>query len=219
MNWKTMHRLNGRSLAAMLREEFGQADASNENTTVEDLWAYMAAYEENTGGRVLAIPHNSNLSNGMMFEMTETDGSEMTREYAAMRARMEPVIEVTQIKGDSETHPFLSPNDEMAGFGGKGWELGNLPLTHRATPDMYAGSYARSALLRGLSLEQQLGVNPYAFGMIGSTDSHTALATGDEDNFFGKTEYCMYGSLLTDDGAISVTYSEGRVPQRSKQIF
>jgi len=156
------------------------------NTAVDDLWAHLDSYEQTTGGRALAIPHNSNLSNGLMFEMTATDGSEMTAEYAAMRARMEPVVEVTQIKGDSETHPFLSPNDEMAGFGVKGWELGNLPLTIDTTPDMYAGSYARSALLRGLSLEAQLGVNPYAFGMIGSTDSHTSLATGDEDNFWGK---------------------------------
>ncbi|WP_337661108.1 DUF3604 domain-containing protein [Erythrobacter sp. Alg231-14] len=156
------------------------------STTAEQLWDYMAAYEAETGGRVLAIPHNGNLSNGLMFETTMPDGSPMTAEYAAKRAAAEPVIEVTQIKGDSETHPFLSPNDEMAGFGVSGWELGNLPLTQPSTPDMYAGSYARSALLRGLSLEQQLGVNPYAFGMIGSTDSHTSLATGDEDNFWGK---------------------------------
>jgi hypothetical protein len=156
------------------------------NSTVEQLWDYMDAYRTATGGEVLAIPHNSNLSNGLMFEMALADGSPMTAEYAARRAANEPVVEATQIKGDSETHPFLSPNDEMAGFGVKGWELGNLPLTHRATPDMYAGSYVRSALLRGLSLEAQLGVNPYAFGMVGSTDSHTALATGDEDNFYGK---------------------------------
>lgn len=154
--------------------------------TVEQLWDYMAAYEQKTGGKVLAIPHNSNLSNGLMFETTMADGSPMTAEYAARRAAAEPVVEVTQIKGDSETHPFLSPNDEMAGFGVKGWELGNLPLTATSTPDMYAGNYARSALLRGLSLEARLGVNPYAFGMIGSTDSHTGLATADEDNFFGK---------------------------------
>lgn len=160
---------------------FGGIDAD-----VQQLWEYMASYEKETGGNVLAIPHNGNLSNGLMFEMTMPDGSPMTAEYAARRAKAEPVVEVTQIKGDGETHPFLSPNDEMAGFGVKGWELGNLPLTARSTPDMYAGSYARSALLRGLSLEQQLGVNPYAFGMIGSTDSHTALASGDEDNFFGK---------------------------------
>ncbi len=153
---------------------------------VTGLWDYMDAYEENTGGKVLAIPHNSNLSNGMMFELTGPDGGAMSAQYARRRAAREPVVEATQIKGDSETHPFLSPNDEFAGFGDAGWDLGNLPLTAKATPDMYAGSYVRSALLRGLTLEQQLGVNPYAFGMIGSTDSHTALATGDEDNFFGK---------------------------------
>lgn len=155
-------------------------------TTAEQLWDYMSSYEEATGGRVLAIPHNPNLSNGLMFELTMPDGSPMTAEYAARRAAAEPVVEVTQIKGDSETHPFLSPNDEMAGFGVAGWDLGNLPLTSRAEPEMYAGSYVREALKRGLSLEQQLGVNPYAFGMIGSTDSHTSMATGDEDNFWGK---------------------------------
>ncbi|MEM7665215.1 MAG: DUF3604 domain-containing protein [Pseudomonadota bacterium] len=156
------------------------------DTTAEQLWDYMAAYSESTGGRALAIPHNPNLSNGLMFEMTMPDGSPMTAEYAAKRAAAEPVVEVTQIKGDSETHPFLSPNDEMAGFGVKGWELGNLPLTAKTEDSMLAGNYAREALKRGLSLEEQLGVNPYAFGMIGATDSHTSLATGDEDNFWGK---------------------------------
>ncbi len=156
------------------------------STTPEQLWDYMAAYSETTGGQALAIPHNSNLSNGLMFEMTMPDGSPMTAEYAAKRAAAEPVVEVTQIKGDSETHPFLSPNDEMAGFGVSGWELGNLPLTAKTEPEMLAGSYVREALKRGLSLEEQIGANPYAFGMIGSTDSHTSLATGDEDNFWGK---------------------------------
>ena len=156
------------------------------NGKVTGLWDYMEGYEAKTGGKVLAIPHNSNLSNGMMFDLTGPDGGAMTADYARRRAAREPVVEATQIKGDSETHPFLSPNDEFAGFGVAGWELGNLPLTQRSTPDMFAGSYIRSALLRGLTLEEQLGANPYAFGMIGSTDSHTALATGDEDNFFGK---------------------------------
>ncbi|WP_369026781.1 DUF3604 domain-containing protein [Qipengyuania sp. RANM35] len=153
---------------------------------VEQLWDYMDAYEKDTGGQILAIPHNSNLSNGMMFELVGPDGGPMTAEYARRRSAHEPVVEATQIKGDSETHPFLSPNDEFAGFGVTGWDLGNLPLTHKTTPDMFAGSYVRSALLRGLTLEAQLGVNPYAFGLIGSTDSHTALSTGDENNFFGK---------------------------------
>ncbi|WP_336987362.1 DUF3604 domain-containing protein [Altererythrobacter aquiaggeris] len=153
---------------------------------VTGLWDYMEAYEKATGGKVLAIPHNSNISNGLMFELTGPDGGPMTARYARKRAKYEPVVEVTQIKGDSEAHPFLSPNDEFAGFGDAGWELGNLPLTAGKSDAMFAGEYLREALKRGLSIEQQTGVNPYHFGMIGSTDSHTALATADEDNFFGK---------------------------------
>ena len=156
------------------------------NTKVEGLWDYMDSYEQATGGQALAIPHNSNLSNGLMFQLTMPDGGAMTAEYARRRAAREPVVEITQIKGDSETHPFLSPNDEFAEFGVKGWELGNLPLTRRTTNDMLAGNYVREALKRGISLEEKLGVNPYMFGVVGSTDSHTALATADEDNFFGK---------------------------------
>ncbi|WP_128891168.1 DUF3604 domain-containing protein [Erythrobacter sp. HKB08] len=156
------------------------------STTPEGLWDYMDGYEAKTGGNVLAIPHNSNLSNGLMFELTMSDGGPMSADYARKRAQREPVVEVTQIKGDSEAHPFLSPNDEFANFGNVGWELGNLPLTARKDNSMLGGEYVREALKRGLSLEQQLGANPYKFGMIGSTDSHTSLATGDEDNFFGK---------------------------------
>lgn len=155
-------------------------------TRIEGLWDYMDAYEQRTGGRTLAIPHNSNLSNGLMFEMTMPGGGAMTADYARRRAAREPVVEATQIKGDSEAHKFLSPNDEFASFGVAGWELGNLPLTRRTTPDMLGGNYIREALKRGLSIEAQTGANPYRFGLIGSTDSHTALATGDEDNFFGK---------------------------------
>ncbi|MBA4748910.1 MAG: DUF3604 domain-containing protein [Sphingopyxis sp.] len=153
---------------------------------VEKLYDYMDRYEQVTGGKALAIPHNSNLSNGLMFELTGPDGGPMTAAFARRRAAREPIVEVTQIKGDSEAHPFLSPNDEFAGFGVKGWELGNLPMTATKTPDMFAGEYAREALKRGLAIEARTGVNPYKFGMIGATDSHTALATGDEDNFFGK---------------------------------
>lgn len=153
---------------------------------VERLWDYMEAYERTTGGKVLAIPHNGNLSNGLMWELVMPGGGPMTAAYARRRARFEPVMEATQIKGDSEAHKFLSPNDEFASFGVAGWELGNLPLTRRATPAMQGGSNIREALKRGLTIEAQTGVNPYRFGLIGSTDSHTALATGDEDNFFGK---------------------------------
>ncbi|WP_379545359.1 DUF3604 domain-containing protein [Qipengyuania sp. DSG2-2] len=156
------------------------------DNTPDQLWDYMASYEETTGGQALAIPHNGNLSNGLMWQETGPDGAPMSAEYAAKRAQWEPVVEVTQIKGDSETHSSLSPNDEFAGYGDWGWELGNLPLTNKATPDMFGGSYVREALKRGLSIEQRTGANPYQFGMIGSTDSHTSLATADEDNFFGK---------------------------------
>ncbi|WP_324262030.1 DUF3604 domain-containing protein [Altererythrobacter sp. H2] len=153
---------------------------------IDQLWDYMDAYEKATGGKALAIPHNSNVSNGLMFELTDSKGGPMSAAYARRRALREPVVEATQIKGDSESHPFLSPNDEFASFGDVGWELGNLPLTAGKDDSMLAGEYLREALKRGLSIEQRTGANPYAFGMIGSTDSHTSLATADEDNFFGK---------------------------------
>lgn len=152
----------------------------------EQLWDYMDAYEKSTGGKVLAIPHNSNVSNGLMFELVGPDGGPMTAEYAKRRAAREPIVEVTQIKGDSESHPFLSPNDEFASFGDAGWDLGNLVMSEKKVNTMFAGEYIREALKRGLSIETRTGVNPYKFGMIGSTDSHTSLATGDESNFFGK---------------------------------
>ncbi|MFK7840780.1 MAG: DUF3604 domain-containing protein [Sphingorhabdus sp.] len=154
--------------------------------TPQDLWKYMDAYEKSTGGRVLAIPHNSNVSNGLMFELTGASGGPMTEEEATLRARMEPIVETTQIKGDSEAHPFLSANDEFAGFGIAGWDDENLSAKSKTTPEMQAGNYVREALKRGLEIESKTGVNPYKLGQIGSTDSHTALATGDEDNFFGK---------------------------------
>ena len=146
----------------------------------------MAAYEEKTGGDVLAIAHNGNLSNGRMFPMIESfTGKPVDREYAETRARWERLYEATQIKGDGETHPFLSPNDEFANF--ERWDKGNLDLSELKKPEMLQYEYARSALKLGLKLEQELGTNPYKFGMIGSTDAHTGLATADEDNFFGKT--------------------------------
>jgi hypothetical protein len=162
-------------------------DPTTERTeTVDKLWDYMDAYEKKTGGKMLAIPHNSNVSGGLMFQMVGPNGGPMTADYARRQASREPLVEVTQIKGDSETHPFLSPNDEFAGFGKAGWELGNLTMQHKTTPDMHAGNYVREALKRGLAIEARTGVNPYKYGLIGSTDSHTSLATGEEDNFFGK---------------------------------
>lgn len=161
-------------------------DPGQGETPVSQLWDYMDNYEKVTGGKVLAIPHNSNVSNGMMFELVGPDGGPMTAAYARRRAAREPVAEITQIKGDSESHPFLSPNDEFSGFGTAGWELGNLTMQATKKPQDYAGEYIREALKRGLAIEAKTGVNPYKFGVIGSTDSHTGLATADESNFFGK---------------------------------
>jgi hypothetical protein len=170
------------------KDKVGQIDPLDPTNelTPDKLWDYMDAYQAKTGGKVLAIPHNSNVSNGLMFMMTDGSGKPMTAAWAKRRADHEPVVEVTQIKGDSESHPFLSPNDEFAGYGTAGWDIGNLMLTEAKTPNMYAAEYVREALKRGLLLEQKLGTNPYKFGMIGSTDSHTSLSTGDENNFFGK---------------------------------
>ena len=152
----------------------------------DKLWDYMDGYQAKTGGKVLAIPHNSNLSNGLMFMLTDPNGGPISAEYARRRAAHEPVVEITQIKGDSEAHPFLSANDEFAGFGTAGWDLNNLLNTQPTKPGDYAGSYVREALKRGLLIEQRTGVNPYKFGVIGSTDAHTSLATADDNNFFGK---------------------------------
>jgi hypothetical protein len=155
-----------------------------DSTDPEDLWAFMGRYEEKTGDSVLAIPHNGNLSNGMMFALTNVAGKRMSREYAAKRAMWEPVYEVTQIKGDGETHPLLSPNDEFADY--ETWDAGNLDLSQRKEDAMLQYEYAREALKNGLKLEDRLGVNPFKLGLVGSTDSHTALATTEEENFFGK---------------------------------
>jgi hypothetical protein len=151
-----------------------------------DLWKWMASYEQKTAGNVLAIAHNGNLSNGRMFPIIESfTGKPVDREHAETRAQWERLYEVTQIKGDGEAHPFLSPNDEFANF--ERWDKGNLDLSELKKPDMLEFEYARSALKNGLKLEQQLGVNPYKFGLVGSTDSHTGLAAVEEENFFGKT--------------------------------
>ncbi|HSG80886.1 MAG TPA: DUF3604 domain-containing protein [Gemmatimonadota bacterium] len=150
-----------------------------------DLWNWMQAYEDKTGGQVLAIAHNGNLSNGIMFPIVDSfTGRRFDRAYAETRAAWEPLYEATQIKGDGEAHPYLSPTDEFADY--ETWDKGNLDLSVSKQNDMLQYEYARSGLQIGLQLERQLGVNPYKFGMIGSTDSHTGLATAEEENFFGK---------------------------------
>ncbi len=148
------------------------------------LWEWMEAYEMKTGGSVLAIAHNGNLSNGLMFPMVETFGKRLNRDYVETRAKWERLIEVTQTKGTSEAHPFLSPNDEFADF--ELWDKGNLDLSAAKDKEMYKYEYAREALKNGLKLEQKFKTNPYKFGMVGSTDTHTALSSAEDDNFFGK---------------------------------
>ncbi len=151
----------------------------------EDLWVFLAKYEADTGGQVLAIPHNPNISNGVMFAETMSNGKRIDRAYAEMRSRWEPLLEVTQMKGDSEAHPFLSPEDEFADY--ETWDFGNANLPIIPKQDsMLQYEYARSALRLGIQLEQKLGANPFKFGMIGSTDNHISLSTTREDNFFGK---------------------------------
>ncbi len=151
-----------------------------------DLWRWMAGYEEKTGGRVLAIAHNGNLSNGRMFPLIEpATGRPLDREYAETRALWEPLYEVTQTKGTSEAHPFLSPNDEFADF--EIWDKGNLDLSVLKDESMLEFEYARAAFKNGLLSRRTLGTNPYAFGLVGSTDAHTGLSSADDDNFFGKT--------------------------------
>ncbi len=151
-----------------------------------DLWKWLASYEERTGGDVLAIAHNGNLSNGIMFPFTaQYEGTKLDKKYVTQRAKWERLYEVTQIKGDGEAHPILSPDDEFADY--ETWDIGNLKNPPDVkTNDMLAAEYAREALKRGLALEARLGTNPYKFGMLGATDSHTGLATAQEDNFFGK---------------------------------
>ena len=173
-----------------------------------ELYKWLEKYEADTGGDVLAISHNGNLSNGIMFPIdAQYTGRKLDKTYVEQRDKWEPLYEVTQIKGDGETHPFLSPEDEFADY--ETWDIGNLDASEAKTDDMLAGEYARSALKRGLQLETRLGTNPYKFGMVGSTDSHTSLATAQEDNFFGKhsgaepsPERMEHPFMKTDAGTI-----------------
>ncbi|HEY5705132.1 MAG TPA: DUF3604 domain-containing protein [Terrimicrobiaceae bacterium] len=170
----------GDATAANRTLPFSQFDSKNP----EMLWKHLAEFENTTGAQLLAIPHNGNLSNGRMFTVETFDGKPLTKEFAAMRIKYEPLVEVTQIKGDGETHPLLSPNDEFADY--EKWDKSNLNGTEAKKEDMLQWEYAREALKNGLMLQKKLGVNPFKFGMVGSTDSHTAMAAVEEDNFFGK---------------------------------
>ncbi len=151
----------------------------------EDLWKWMQATQEKTGSEVLAIAHNGNLSNGLMFPTIEAFGKKIDQNYVETRAKWERLYEMTQTKGTGEAHPFLSPNDEFANF--ELWDKGNLDGSVAKAKNMLEFEYARAAFKNGLMLEQKFGTNPYKFGLIGSSDAHTGLAAMEEDNFFGKT--------------------------------
>lgn len=159
--------------------------SSDDSGDPEDLWRWLETMRGSTRADFISIPHNSNISKGRMFATVDSDGRPIDAAYARLRAAWEPIAEVTQIKGTSETHPNLSPDDEFAGF-----EFFNRLIEARAdaqqTPTVEKGDYIRSALKTGLEIEQAIGVNPFKLGMIGSTDSHSGLSTAEEDNFGGK---------------------------------
>ena len=153
----------------------------------EKLWEWMAKYEEKTGGNLLAIPHNGNLSNGRMFEPVDFQGKPLSEDYAKRRAKYEVLQEMIQTKGASETHPSMSPNDEFADYGLAGWEYGNLTMQDKPeSPEMRPYMYLRGGLTQGLKYQDSLGVNPFKFGFVGGTDVHNSLTAIEEDNFFGK---------------------------------
>ncbi len=223
--WSSASNGNNLHRNVIFRDSKAEADqvipfSAFDSEDVEDLWAWMAAYEEKTGGSLLSIPHNGNLSNGLMFDDVTYSGGAMTREYAEARMKYEPIYEITQIKGDSETHPALSPDDEFADYGT--WDKGSFGPGQK-TPEMLPREYAREAWKRGMAYEAELGVNPFKFGVVGSTDSHTALSTAQEDNYFGKVsllepsaapirfEEIMIGRYTPDDPADDIISADGLV--------
>jgi hypothetical protein len=155
---------------------------SDDSQYPEDLWQWLEETQRSTGARFIAIPHNSNISKGYMFDSTTLRGTPIDAEYAQRRMQWEPVVEVTQIKGDSETNSQLSPEDEFADFENYNFYIQTGLAKYVAS----ASDFVRPALKRGLVIGQQVGVNPYKFGLIGSSDSHSGLASVEEKNFWGK---------------------------------
>lgn len=175
-----LHRVIISTVSADVAKTF-RPFSSIDSTAPEDLWAWLEATERTTQAEFIAIPHNSNVSRGRMFDTVDSNGHALTQAYARIRARWEPLVEVTQIKGTSETHTLLSPNDEFATF-----EFFPALLSGLEPPTITAGDYVRGALLRGLELERKLGTNPFKLGMIGSTDTHIAISSEDDAEFHGK---------------------------------
>jgi len=215
MGWEWSSTPQGQNLHRVLIMKGNKANGekfipytSLDSMDPEDLWAWLEKTSAESGADFLAIPHNSNISGGLMFPLVDSTGEGVDQAYSTLRMRWEPIVEMTQIKGDSETHPRLSPNDEFADYetyehliAVEGVEapsmfsdafLGTLTEADRAVIESQEarivenGDYARTALLRGLVLDSRDRGNPYKFGMIGSTDSHTAMASAEEDNFHGK---------------------------------
>ena len=176
---------------------------SDQSQYPEDLWAWLDTTASSTGSQFLAIPHNSNISKGYMFAETTLRGEPMSAEYIETRRRWEPVVEMTQIKGDSETWPSLSPEDPFASFEPFEFYLQQEWQPYRAA----VGDFIRPALGRGLQIDQKLGNNPFQFGVIGSTDAHTGLSSAEEDNFWGKMAYDSIPANKTGDslGGVKAT--------------
>ena len=156
-------------------QPFSIIDSSNP----EDLWDWMDNLRK-LGVESLAIPHNSNGSNGQMFQLVDWAGNPMDDDYASKRMRNEPLVEITQVKGTSDTHPLLSPGDKWADFG---------IMNNRVASPFYSsptGSYVRNAYLRGLSLDSEYKINPYKFGLVGASDTHTGAISDKESDFHSK---------------------------------
>ncbi|MCA6074899.1 DUF3604 domain-containing protein [Fulvivirga sedimenti] len=213
--WTSLNKGNNMHRNVILRDNGNRASqivpmvtqAPFGSTDVLELYKWLENYESKTGGSALAIAHNGNLSNGTMFPFdAQFTGRKLDKMYVESRHKWEPLYEVTQIKGDGEAHPFLSPEDAFADY--ETWDAGNLDLSEAKTNDMLKHEYAREALKMGLQLESKFGTNPYKFGMVGSTDSHTSLSAIEEDNFFGKaanaepsTKRMIHPFAKTDKGA------------------
>ena len=189
IGWEWTSLPGGANLHRVLLTDAGAEQARSfqpvsaaESPYPDDLWAWLEETSAATGARFLSIPHNSNVSKGLMFPDITLRGAPVDAAHARARMRWERIMEATQIKGDSETHPLLSPDDEFADFE-------TFPFHLQVENEEYipeAGDYARSALRRGLALGAAVGINPFQFGMIGSTDSHSGLSTTAEDDFGGK---------------------------------
>jgi len=215
MGWEWSSTPNGNNLHRVVFMKEGKEKGSQfipynslDSDKPEDLWKWLESTSTATGANFIAIPHNSNISGGLMFSLTDSYGALITPDYAEARMKWEPLLEVTQIKGDSETHPDLSPQDEFADYetyehliAAEGAEttsmfsdgfLASLNEGDREYVVMNQdilekrSNYARSGLIRGLVIQDRIGANPYKFGMIGSTDSHSGMASAEEDNFWGK---------------------------------